>query len=89
MDKYNLFGLFLGLFFLYVPFSSVCYYSLGTCLSDNIIFTLSPGFLQTLAQLVLLVHLSAAVPITISPANQYFEVCLYFSMQAKWLHDSL
>ena len=63
-----------ALFLLYFPFAAMAYYSLGLCITDNIVFSVSPGILQTLAQLVLLVHLSSALPILINPANQYVEV---------------
>ncbi len=64
------------LFVLYTPVAAVGYFSLGSCVSDNVLLSLSDGPVKTAAEIVVLVHLVTAVPIIINPPNQFVEGAL-------------
>jgi hypothetical protein len=57
--------------------ASVGYFTLGDCVNDNIIMSLSDGPVKTAAEAVLLLHLVTALPIVINPPSQYFEEILH------------
>lgn len=64
------------LFLIYFPTAAVAYFSLGTCVNDNVIMSMSNGGLKTAAECVILLHLITALPIVINPPSQYFEELL-------------
>ena len=64
------------LFLIYFPTAAVGYFSLGTCIEDNVIMSMSNGGLKTAAECVILLHLVTALPIVINPPSQYFEELL-------------
>ena len=65
------------LFCMYFPTAAVAYFSLGTCVKDNVILSMSDGGLKTAAECVILLHLVAALPIIINPPSQFFEEMLH------------
>ena len=58
---------------IYTPVATVGYFTLGDCVNENIIFSLSKGPAKIAAETVLLLHLISAMPIVINPPSQYFE----------------
>ena len=62
----------LVLCFLYTFISSIGYFSLGDCVANNILDTLIGPYAKA-AEVLLLVHLLAAVPMIINPPNQQVE----------------
>lgn len=63
----------LVLFMIYTPVATVGYFTLGDCVNDNIIMSLTKGPARIAAEIVLLFHLISAMPIVINPPSQYFE----------------
>ena len=63
----------LVLFAIYFPTAFVGYYSLGDCVQDNMISSMSDGIMKKVAEGVMMTHLITAVPIVINPPSQYFE----------------
>jgi len=61
------------LFIIYFPIAAVGYFSLGKCVDENVIESMSDGGLKTAAEIVILLHLVAALPIIINPPSQFFE----------------
>ncbi len=64
------------LFIIYFPTAAAAYFSLGTCVNQNILQSMSKGGLRVAAECVILLHLVAALPIVINPPSQYFEEVL-------------
>ena len=54
---YIFYNLISVLFLIYAPVASVGYFTLGDCVNDNIIMSLSKGPVKTAAEVVLLLHL--------------------------------
>jgi hypothetical protein len=71
------------LFVIYAPVASVGYFTLGDCVDDNVIMSLSKGPAKIAAEVILLFHLVAALPIVINPPSQYFEEIL--GIPKSWL----
>ena len=65
------------LFLVYFPTAATAYFSLGSCVNENIILSMSDGGLKMAADCVILLHLVAAMPIVINPPSQYFEELLH------------
>ena len=61
------------LFLIYAPVASVGYFTLGDCVNDNVIMSLSNGPSKIAAELILLLHLVTALPIVVNPPCQYLE----------------
>lgn len=62
----------------------VGYYTLGGCLVDNVIESLSSSACKTAASAVLLVHLVTVMPIVVNPTCQYFEDVLRIPKTFNW-----
>ena len=65
------------LFCIYFPTAAVGYFSLGSCVNNNIIFSMSDGTLKSIAECVILLHVVAAFPIVLNPPSQFFEELLH------------
>ena len=66
------------LFLIYCPTAGVGYFSLGDCVQDNVIMSMTNGHgLKTAAECIILLHLVAALPIAINPPSQFFEELLH------------
>ena len=72
------------LFLIYFPTAAVGYISLGTCVNENVIMSMSDGGLKTAAECVVLLHLISALPIVINPPSQYFEELLKIPKEFSW-----
>ena len=65
------------LFLMYFPTAAVGYFSLGNCVKENVILSMSDGGLKMAAECVILLHLVSALPIIINPPSQFFEEILH------------
>ena len=72
------------LFLIYFPTAAVAYFSLGNCVNENVIMSMSDGGLKTAAECVVLLHLISALPIVINPPSQFFEELLQIPKEFSW-----
>ena len=61
------------LFLIYFPTATVSYFTLGDCVQESMLNSLSEGTLKDVAQALILLHLIAATPICLNPPNQWLE----------------
>ena len=61
------------LFIIYFPTATVSYFTLGDCVQESMLNSLTEGTLKDVAQALILIHLIAATPICLNPPNQWLE----------------
>merc|ERR1712106_528304 len=64
------------LFVLYFPMAAACHFSLGDQVTDNIVLAMSDGWQRITVEIMLLLHLISAYPISTNPPAQFFEQLL-------------
>jgi vesicular inhibitory amino acid transporter len=74
--KYAAIFAILILFLIYFPMAAVGYFSLGSLVEDNIVLSMTDGWMKVTVEIMLLLHLITAFPIITNPPAQMFEEIL-------------
>ncbi len=72
------------LFLIYFPMGLAPYYAYGGQVEDNVVRSLSTGYVRLVVEIMLLLHLIAAFPIITNPPSQFFEYILNVPAEFGW-----
>ena len=72
------------LFLIYFPVAVACYYSLGDTAADNIVMSMSPGWMKVTVEVMLLIHLITTFPIIMNPPAQIMEELMKIPKHFNW-----
>ena len=61
------------LFLIYFPTTAVSYFTIGDCVQESMLDSLTEGTIKDVAQALILIHLVTATPICLNPPNQWLE----------------
>jgi len=72
------------LFLIYFPMAAGGYFALGELVEDNIVKSMSDGWMRMVVEVMLLLHLVTAFPIITNPPAQMFEQLLNIPADFNW-----